>query len=82
MHASGESSAAHAGTYAAAGVLTRARARAARGVGVGAAGVIVAPCPSVHTDGTVLPPAVAPLVHVDPACIEWMLEGVTRQWEW
>ncbi len=28
-----------------------------------------------------LPPVLPPLVHVDPACIEWMLEGVTRgQW--
>jgi hypothetical protein len=28
-----------------------------------------------------LPPVLPPLVHVDPACIEWMLEGVTR-WQW
>ncbi len=28
---------------------------------------------------TIPPPVVAPLVHVDPACIEEMLEGVTRK---
>ena len=79
MRALAGQSVANAGASARAGVLTRARARAARDAGVEAAGVMVAPCPSVHTDGTVLPPVVPPLVHVDPACIEWMLEGVTRR---
>ncbi len=82
MHALAEQSIANAGASASAGVLTCARARAARGAGVGAAGGMAAPCPSVHMDGTVPPPVLPPLVHVDPACIEWMLEGVTRKrWE-
>ena len=81
MHALAGPSVTNAGTSDDAGGPTRARARAraARGAGVDVAGVMVAPYPSVHTDGTVLPPVVAPLVHVDPACIEWMLEGVTRK---
>ena len=27
-----------------------------------------------------LPPVLPPLVHVDPACIEWVLEGVSVGW--
>jgi hypothetical protein len=37
------------------------------------------PSPSLSTQ---MPPVLPPLVHVDPAAIEWMLEGVKRGEKW